>query len=255
MCHLLPLIPLPRIHNNWSTLPKFPWRCSEPVQKLYRDALQWRYRLTPYLHHYALRAADTGEPLLRPLAYHHREDRACWDVNDVFYLGDSLLVAPVYEPGATRRQLRLPAGRWVHFWTGRIYDGAGEIEVDAPLYSVEGLPLFIKAGGILPRQPLTMSLDDAPPETLELEVYHNGEPASLELYEAQNTRTKIEVAPAPAGVTLTVASTSPQPRRIEVRLHQLPPQPADDANWQVADSPARSATLKPGETLRMNLTA
>ena len=99
------------------------------------------------------------------------------------------------------------------------------------------------------------SLDDAPPETLELEVYHNGEPASLELYEAQNTRTKIEVAPAPAGVTLTVASTSPQPRRIEVRLHQLPPQPADDANWQVADSPARSATLKPGETLRMNLTA
>ncbi|MBD3418875.1 MAG: hypothetical protein GF398_02035 [Chitinivibrionales bacterium] len=171
MCQSIMFIPTPRIHHNWCSLPKFPWNCPPATQQLYKNALTFRYALTPYIYTYALRASRTGEPILRPLVYHHRCDRRTWSIGDEFYLGESLLFAPVTEPGRTSRTVYLPAGSWIHYWTGRRFDGEQRIEIDAPLLSIEGLPIFVKANSVIPRQQPVQFLDERLPDELILELF------------------------------------------------------------------------------------
>src|SRR5690606_2449429 len=107
-----------------------------------KRALTARYRLTPYIYSYALQAARTGEPILRPLVYHHMDDPTAIKWSTEFYLGDGMLIAPVTAADARKWTIYLPVGDWTCLWTGQRYAGAHTIEVDAPLYEVEGLPVF-----------------------------------------------------------------------------------------------------------------
>jgi alpha-glucosidase len=69
------------------------------------------------------------------------------DCEDAFLLGDSVLVAPVLEPGAERRAVRLPRGRWYDTESGQAHEGPGQVLVDAPLSRV---PVFARAGAVIP---------------------------------------------------------------------------------------------------------
>ena len=113
---------------------------------LYRVYTRLHLRLFPYLWTYAQRLADDGRPIQRALGLAYPELGV--HPNDVYLLGDALLVAPVVERGARSRTLPLPARRWADWWTGEVHEGGGgEVTLAAPM---DRLPLLLGEGGIVP---------------------------------------------------------------------------------------------------------
>ncbi|WP_225841998.1 glycoside hydrolase family 31 protein [Streptomyces albus] len=124
-----------------------PWEGDGRVLERVRAALAERERLAPYLMTLAQLAHRTGAPYVRPLWWQHPRDRRLRDCEDAFLLGDALLVAPVLEPGARARQVRLPAGGWYDTATGRRFDGPATVRVAAPL---DRVPVLARAGAVVP---------------------------------------------------------------------------------------------------------
>ncbi|MEU4875881.1 TIM-barrel domain-containing protein [Streptomyces sp. NPDC021608] len=124
-----------------------PWEFGAEVLEYARGALVERRRLMPYFVTLAHLASRTGAPMVRPVWWGSPRNRTLRDCEDVFLLGEHLLVAPVLEPGADRRAVRLPRGRWYDTATGRAYEGPGRVVVEAPLSRV---PVLARAGAVLP---------------------------------------------------------------------------------------------------------
>ncbi|MER6789939.1 TIM-barrel domain-containing protein [Streptomyces sp. NPDC000658] len=124
-----------------------PWEFGLEVLEHARGALVERRRLMPYFVTLAHLASRTGAPMVRPVWWGSPRNRALRDCEDVFLLGESLLVAPVLEPGVDRRTVRLPRGRWYDTATDLAYEGPGQVVVDAPL---SRLPVLARAGAVLP---------------------------------------------------------------------------------------------------------
>ena len=117
-----------------------PWRVLDAEHlAAVSAAVELRQSLLPEIMTLVRHAADTGEPILRPLAYHHPGHHA---VHDQFLLGEDLLVAPVLERGATSRTVRLPPGRWIAA-DGVTVTGPTEIEIAVTLAS---LPWWRRVG-------------------------------------------------------------------------------------------------------------
>lgn len=117
----------------------------QSVLDAYRKYTRLHLRLFPYEWSYLERLVQDGRPIARALGLAHPELGEHPD--DVYLFGDDLLVAPVIEPGATSREVSLPTGTWIDFWTGEAHDGGAHITVSAP---IDTLPLFVRAGGIVP---------------------------------------------------------------------------------------------------------
>jgi alpha-glucosidase len=124
--------------------------------------MRLRVRIQPYLHYLSWRYARDFEPIWRPPFHDFPSDPACWEENDEFMLGASLLIAPVVEPGAVTRTVRPPAGaQWIDPWTGTRHLGGRSVELAAPL----GRPAFLaRAGSIVPTNLATARFGD---ETLQ----------------------------------------------------------------------------------------
>jgi alpha-D-xyloside xylohydrolase len=120
------------------------------VAHIARQWLNFRYALIPYLAEQGSECVKTGYPLLRALLFHHFGDPVCWTIDDEFYCGDSLLVAPVMN-GRGVRDVYLPAGTWIDFWTGKEHEGNAWLkDVASPL---DRLPVFVKFGAEIPMYP------------------------------------------------------------------------------------------------------
>ena len=163
--------PMPRMHNGENSKAKWPWNCPEETRELYRDCLRFRYRFLPTVYSYAIHGSRTGEPIIRPLFYDHMDQPKLYEIDDQFYLGDYLLVAPVTEAGAEKREVYLPEGAWVNLWTKECYKGDQTIVADAPKFKKEGLPMYVKVGGGVAYQPDCLSLYDSVPVELRVELY------------------------------------------------------------------------------------
>lgn len=124
----------------------------------YREYTRLHLRLWPYEWTYARRLAEDGRPIQRALGLAHPELGVHPD--DIYLFGDALLVAPVVERGQTQKSVFFPPGEWVDWWTGERYEGGKEASVAAP---IERLPLFIRAGGIVPM--LRPTIDAIAPTT------------------------------------------------------------------------------------------
>ncbi|MGP3981843.1 glycoside hydrolase family 31 protein [Streptomyces sp. KR80] len=142
-------LPLFRTHSAFFAGRREPWEFGPEVLEHARVALRERERLLPYFVTLAHLAQRTGAPYVRPLWWHAPQDRRLRDCEDAFLLGDALLVAPVLEPGTTRRAVRLPPGRWYDTATGHAHDGPGQVLLDAPLSRI---PVLARAGSVLPVQ-------------------------------------------------------------------------------------------------------
>ncbi|MFD8820479.1 glycoside hydrolase family 31 protein, partial [Streptomyces sp. NPDC059627] len=140
-------LPLFRTHASMRAGRREPWEFGAEVLEHARVALLGRRRLLPYFMTLAQLARRTGAPYVRPLWWGAPEDRALRDCEDAFLLGDSLLVAPVLDPGADRRAVQLPRGRWYDTVTEQVYEGPGQVLVDAPLSRI---PVLARAGAVLP---------------------------------------------------------------------------------------------------------
>jgi alpha-glucosidase len=160
------LTPFFRNHSAIGTAPQEPWAFGEPYESICRRWIELRYELLPYIYTAAWQAAQTGLPMMRPLSLAFPDDLRTYSLDDQFLLGDALLAAAVGHPGQRVRGVYLPGGQWYDFWTGR--PAAGQIEAAAPL---ERLPLYVRAGSVLPRGPVMQHTGEWPPEVLHLHVY------------------------------------------------------------------------------------
>lgn len=162
------LLPFCRNHNALGNPDQEPWAFGEPFESAYRTAMTVRYTLLPYLYTLFRQAATTGTPIIRPLYYHYPQDEQACDVQDEFLVGDTLLSAPIYEQGATSRQVYLPEGTWLDYWTGQEYAGRGWSDMAAP---IEHWPLLIRGNSILPTGPMMQFVDQSPTDPLTFTCY------------------------------------------------------------------------------------
>lgn len=127
------------------TTPREPYEYPQ-VADIVRKWLDLRYALIPYLAEEGHKAIHTGYPLLRALIFHHSDDPICWTIDDEFYCGDSLLIAPVMNKEGIR-DVYLPSGEWVDFWSGEVVPGG--VWLKNTLSPLELLPVFVKKGSTI----------------------------------------------------------------------------------------------------------
>ncbi len=138
------------------TYPREPWHYDE-VSATVREWLKLRYALVPYLLREAEAMGETGMPLLRALLLHHPDDPRSWSTDDEYFLGSDLLVAPIMGPGGSR-EVYLPAGRWVDFFSGEVFEGP--VRLRDRSWPLEHLPLYARAGARIPVYPQEVQCTD-----------------------------------------------------------------------------------------------
>ncbi len=148
--------PIFRVHSTKkAALDRRPWSNPERVYAAAKDAMQLRHALIPYIYTMAWRAHQTGISLVTPMYYGNMEDEAAYVAKDQYFFGSELLVAPILNPadpktGLAKRKVWFPAGTWFNFFTGESISGSGWRETTAAL---EDIPVFAKAGAIIPLAP------------------------------------------------------------------------------------------------------
>jgi alpha-D-xyloside xylohydrolase len=139
---------LPIFRAHGSRLYNEVWSYGKQAEPILERYLRLRYQLLPYIYSLAHSTYQTGAPYMRALFMDFPSDPKVADIRDEYMFGPAFLVAPVTEQGATSREVYLPAGAdWYNFWTNERIHGGQSIQVDAP---IETLPLFVRAGSILP---------------------------------------------------------------------------------------------------------
>jgi alpha-glucosidase (family GH31 glycosyl hydrolase) len=173
--------PGPTEINNYkgAAVPDASQLHDERVEVICRKYLELRYRMLPYLYSAVRECATTGMPIMRALWLHFPDDPKAVACGDEYMWGRNLLVAPVVEKGATTRPIYLPRGSWYDFWTGERVDGGRQI--DRPV-DLETIPLYVRAGSLLPLGPVKQYVSEKVDEPLSLSVYPGGA-ASFLLYE------------------------------------------------------------------------
>jgi alpha-D-xyloside xylohydrolase len=171
--------PLLRVHGYMSNTE--PWQYGEEVEQLVSQTLDLRYRLLPYIYSEASRVSFSGSTLMRPLVMDFADDPAALEQKHQFMFGPSILVTPVTEPGAKKWSLYLPEQEkgWFDFRSGEQFEGGRLLEVPVDLTAI---PLFVKAGSIIPMGPARQFTSEQSDEPLEICIYP-GRDASFTLYE------------------------------------------------------------------------
>ena len=184
--------PVHRFHYSSGLAAKEPWELGG--EEVAREYINLRYRLIPYT--YSLTADNilgigiekglgeggTGVPLVRPMAMEFQDDPNTYGIDTQFMNGPSFLVAPVVED-STVKQVYLPAGDWYDYDNGKtVYKGGATLSYSAP---VTLLPVFVKAGSIIPMQPEMQYVGEKPVDVLTLDVYPTMQDGSFDfvLYE------------------------------------------------------------------------
>lgn len=158
----------------------------EKTEAQCRAVVELRMQFIPYLHAAFVRYHQEGLPPFRALVMDYPEDRETHAIDDEYLMGDNLLVAPIIVPtgpknrpadapptmgNESRRSVYLPAGDWYNFWTGERLAGKRRVDVTV---SLDRIPLFVKAGAILPLAKPTLHTDDPASWELTARVYGDG---------------------------------------------------------------------------------
>jgi alpha-D-xyloside xylohydrolase len=174
--------PILRVHGTRKTDQNELWSYGPDAQKILVSFDRLRYRLLPYTYSLAWMTTNDSYTPMRPLVMDFRGDVRAQNTGDEFMYGPAFLVNPVTEPAATSRRVYLPAAKWYDFWNGVTADGAREIAAGAPL---EQLPLFVRAGSIIPMGPDVEWSAEKPADPIEVRVYR-GADGEFVLYEDEN---------------------------------------------------------------------
>lgn len=157
--------PLFRNHSCKGTRRQEPWQFGEEVVSIYRKYVKLRYQFLPYLYDLFYMGEQTGLPVMRPLVLHYPQDEQTFNLNSEFLVGDSLLVAPVLEQGATKKMVYLPQGDWYDYWTGEKISGGVWFIREAP---IDTCPMYIRAGSMIPMYEEMSYVGEKPYDTLYL---------------------------------------------------------------------------------------
>ena len=150
-------------------LDQEPWSYGDEWTKLNRRAIQFRYRLLPYLYTAFREHLRTGVPLLRPLAFYDQADPRCHDRQEEFIFGSDLLVSPVLKPGQKTLAIYLPKGDWYNLHTGKPCAGGRTVRARLRL---DRIPVYVRAGTVLPVFPKApQHTGELPGRAIQLKAY------------------------------------------------------------------------------------
>ncbi len=169
--------PLFRIHGYVSDTEI--WRYGPSFEQTARDFIDIRYQLTPYIYSVAAEVTNEGAAVIKPLAHDYPNDRECRDIRDQFLFGQAFMICPVVKHGERQRMVYLPEGRWFDFWTGQALQGGVHIQAEA---SLERIPVYVKAGTVLPVGPKVQDAMQQSSDPLKLFIYP-GADGEFTLYE------------------------------------------------------------------------
>lgn len=177
------------------------FKVSNRADSIFRSYAHLKMELFPYIYSYAHQSRLSGVNTIRPIS------------GDLYtyHFGDEFLVAPVYEPAKTERTVILPKGvNWINYWTGQTVDGGQAVQTHA---SIGQIPLFVKAGSIIPMRPYARSIELGSNDTLRLHIYPGASGAfdlieddgkSNDYLKGQYSVTHIEQIPTKAGFDLLI---------------------------------------------------
>lgn len=182
--------PLYRAHGQYPL--REVWNIAPADHPAYKSIVYYnrmRYRLMPYIYSLAGRAWLNGNTIMRGLVMDYAEDSIARDISDQYMFGPSLMVCPVYQYGATSREVYLPEGKlWYDYYTDSVYAGGQTIEADAPY---ERIPLFVPSGAILVSGNDVNYVDEHKDDVLTIDVY-SGSEGHFQLYEDDGTTNAYE---------------------------------------------------------------
>jgi alpha-D-xyloside xylohydrolase len=250
--------PILRVHGTRHPDENELWSYGPDAQKILVNFDRLRYRMLPYIYSLAWKTTSEAYTPMRPLVMDFRTDARAQNVGDQFMYGPAFLVNPVTDAGATGRQVYLPNPKWFDFWTGIAVEGGQTISAIAPL---ERLPLYVRAGSILPLGPDEEWSTEKAADPIELRIYR-GANGDFTLYEDENDNYDYEkgvYATIPfhwddAGHTLTIGDRKGQfPGMLESRAfrvvfvsenHGVGVSPADEAD-KVVQYSGKQITVTP----------
>lgn len=191
-----------RLHG--STSYRVPWAYDEEAVDVVRFFTRLKARLMPYLYKTAIQANKTGVPTMRSMVLEFTEDRTCHYVDKQYMLGDSLLVAPIFNEESLA-DYYLPAGRWTDFFTGEVKEGGRWIQEKHGYLSV---PLLVKENSIV-----AIGAHDDKPD------YDYGEDTELRIYEPAADTTVTETVYGMDGSEEIKISVTTEEGRISVSVN------------------------------------
>jgi Glycosyl hydrolases family 31/Domain of unknown function (DUF5110) len=224
--------PILRLHSHHGR--RLPWEYERRPRRIASEFLRLRESLIPYTYTLARQAYDTGLPIVQAMYLGWPRLGAAYRFDRQYMYGDALLVAPIGTPGArARKRVWFPPGEWVDIFTGQRHRGPRAKTITTPL---ERMPVFARAGAIVPRQPDTGNAEQQRNKPLVLGVYA-GANGSFTLYEDAGdgldyqregfARTRFDWRQSRGSATLAIGGArgsyqGPRARRYELRITGIP---------------------------------
>lgn len=169
--------PFMRSHTEKATPDQEPWSFGAAHEAINKRSIELRYQWLPHIYAVMEEASRTGLPAMRPLFLEYPADPQTWSRDDEFMFGSNVLVAPVLIEGVTQREVYLPAGDWYDEATGQHHAGGTSHRIPVTL---DSLPIFVRAGGFVYRQPTVQHTGEMPGQTLTIKVFPA--PSSVDMY-------------------------------------------------------------------------
>jgi len=178
-----------RLHG--SKAYRVPWLYDEESVEVLRYFTKLKYSLMPYIYKQAVEASETGVPVLRPMILEFQDDPGCDYLDRQYMLGDSLMVAPVFNEDG-RVKYYLPEGRWTNFLSGEVIEGGGWIKEK---HGYKSLPLMVRPNSIIAVGQAGDSADYDYSQNVEFHVFElsYNSPVSTKVYDNQG-ELKIEIS-------------------------------------------------------------
>ena len=183
------LVPICRVHAPHKGTRLQPWLFGLPAQEVATHAIRLRYSFAPYIYAQERALYDCGVGIVRPMMMAFPDDPQCVDVVDQWMFGPSLLAAPVLAPTGrsenetSTRSVYLPKGRWIDFFRGNQYSGNRRIQYRLNSNTWTDLPLFVRAGSIIPTMAPVASLGSNPPQLVYLDMFPGDAATNATIYD------------------------------------------------------------------------
>ncbi|MCA1583471.1 MAG: DUF5110 domain-containing protein, partial [Acidobacteria bacterium] len=160
--------PFMRTHTTLGTPDQEPWSYGAAHEAYNRAAIELRYQLLPHIYNVMAESAVSGLPAMRPLVLEYPDDQQTWALDNAFMFGGDLLIAPVLNEAERERDVYLPKGDWYDFWTGTRTAGGANVRTPVTL---ERIPIFVRGGAFIFRQPVVQHAGEMPGQPLEVHVF------------------------------------------------------------------------------------
>lgn len=174
--------PIFRVHGE-NNQQRQPWVYGPIAEEASKEVMQLRYKLIPYIYSYERRAYETGLGLVKPLAYDYPQDKNVANYVDAWMFGDYMLASPVVEVNKDIKNIYLPQGSWIDYFSGKRYSGGKTIEHKIDNDNWKDIPLFVKKGAIIPSQDFMNYVGEKPVANIYVDVFPDKEQSSFRYYD------------------------------------------------------------------------